>query len=273
MNKFQRILYLFCSLTFLFTMATVLAGCDACASCECQHGCDKFSFDPFSALFSPNRRLQGSGLIVREARDLSEFSIVELSEKGDLFIEIGEENKLIVEAEDNFQEHLVAEIVNGTLNIHKMPEQVTLVTDLPIRYFLTATSLEGLIVKNSGDVVVGEVIADRFSVKISGSGDVHLAGLYAADLEVSLTSSGDLTIDQGVVANQQIALTSSGEYDGRQVISQQSSARLSSSGSASLHVSEQLEADLSSSGNIYYRGQPEIQTRDASSTGRVLKTP
>jgi hypothetical protein len=40
-----------------------------------------------------------------------------LSEEGDLFINVGDQEQLIIEAEDNLQEYLVAEVQNGALDI------------------------------------------------------------------------------------------------------------------------------------------------------------
>jgi hypothetical protein len=48
-----------------------------------------------------DRKINGSGHVVRAERNVSNFSEVILSEKGDLFIEIGNHGQLIVEAEDN----------------------------------------------------------------------------------------------------------------------------------------------------------------------------
>ena len=62
-----------------------------------------------------NRQVYGSGNVTKEGRTLQNFTEVVLSEEGDLFIDIGEQEQLIIEAEDNLQEYLIAEVQNDIL--------------------------------------------------------------------------------------------------------------------------------------------------------------
>lgn len=220
-----------------------------------------------------NQKVYGSGNVVKETRVLQDFTEVVLSEEGDLFIEIGNQNKLVIEAEDNLQEYLIPETGDNVLNIKKLPENITLNTTKPIRYYLTVKELKSLTGKNSGDVNITEVYTDSFSVRITGSGSVHIGKLKAQRLEIELTSSGNLTIDSGEVEEQHVRLSSSGEYNGKNVACKTAYVELTSSGDATLNVLEVLTADLSSSGNVYYLGSPKVVYNDSSSTGRARSLP
>jgi len=220
-----------------------------------------------------NQKVYGSGNVVKETRVLQDFTEVVLSEEGDLFIEIGNQNKLVIEAEDNLQEYLIPETGDNVLNIKKLPENITLNTTKPIRYYLTVKELKSLTGKNSGDVNITEVYTDSFSVRITGSGSVHIGKLYAQHLEIELTSSGNLTIDSGEAEEQLVKLSSSGEYNGKNVACKTAYVELTSSGDATLNVLEVLTADLSSSGNVYYLGSPKVVYNDSSSTGRARSLP
>jgi len=226
-----------------------------------------------TSLLGFNRKVYGSGNVVKETRDLQNFTEVVLSEEGDLFIEVGEQNELVIEAEDNLQEYLVVETVNNVLDIKKLPENVTLNTTKPIRYYLTVKELKSLSVKNSGDVEITEIDTDTFSIRVTGSGSVHIGSLNAHRVEIELTSSGNLIVDSGDAVEQYVRLSSSGEYDGKNVVCQTANVTLTSSGDATLNVLEVLTADLSSSGNVYYVGNPKIKYTDSSSTGRVKPLP
>lgn len=216
-----------------------------------------------------NRKVSGSGNVVKEPRAVQSFSEVVLSEEGDLFIETGGHEELIIEAEDNLQEYLVPETINNVLDIKKLPENVTLNATKPIRYYLTVPELKSLTVKNSGYVDVAGVDTANFSIRITGSGSVHIGRLNADRIEVELTSSGNLAIDEGEAEEQEVRLSSSGDYDARGLECQTASVEVTSSGEATLNVLEVLTADLSSSGNVYYVSNPEIVYKDSSSTGRV----
>jgi len=226
-----------------------------------------------TSLLGFNRKIYGSGNLVKETRPIENITEVVLSEEGDLFIEIGDQDELVIEAEDNLQEYLIADTTNNTLDIKKLPENVTLNTTRPIRYYLTVKELRSLIVKNSGDVEVTEVDTDTFTIRITGSGSVHIGELNARRAEIELTSSGNLTVDSGEVDEQHVRLSSSGGYDGKNVVCQTAEINLTSSGDATLNVLEVLTADLSSSGNVYYVGNPKVVYRASSSTGRAKPLP
>jgi len=220
-----------------------------------------------------NRRVSGSGNLVKETRPIENITDVVLSEEGDLFIEIGGQDELVIEAEDNLQEYLVAETRDNTLEIKTLPENVTLNGTKPIRYYLTVKELRSLTVKNSGDVEVTEVDTDIFTIRITGSGSVHIGDLNTRRAEIELTSSGNLTVDSGEVEQQQVRLSSSGAYDGKNVVCQTAEVKLTSSGDAMLNVLGNLSADLSSSGNVYYIGNPKVVYKASSSSGRAKPLP
>jgi hypothetical protein len=226
-----------------------------------------------TSLLRFNQKVYGSGNVVKDVRVLQDFTEVVLSEEGDLFIEIGDQNELVIEAEDNLQEYLVPETGGNVLDIKKLPENITLNGTKPIRYYLTVKELKSLTGKNSGDINITEVDTDSFSVRITGSGSVHIGKLYAQRLEIELTSSGNLTIDSGEAEEQRVRLSSSGEYNGKNVACKTAYVALTSSGDATLNVLEDLTADLSSSGNVYYLGSPKVVYNDSSSTGRARSLP
>lgn len=220
-----------------------------------------------------NRNVHGSGTVVEETRVLEDFTEVVLSEEGDLFIEVGDQEQLVIQAEDNLQEFLRAEVVDNVLDIKKLPENVNLNATKEIRYHLTVNELNSLTVKNSGNVDISEVNTDNFSVRITGSGSVHIGSLKVHRLEIELTSSGNLVIDRGEAEAQQVRLSSSGSYDGRNVASKIANVILTSSGDATLNVLEVLTVDLSSSGDVYFVGDPDVEYKDSSSTGRAKPLP
>jgi hypothetical protein len=95
-------------------------------------------------------------------------------------------------------------------------------------------------------------------------------GIEANSLDVHISSSGNVEIDEGVVDTQEIRISSSGDYDAESLRSGQATVKLSSGGHARLWVEKSLEATLSSSGSVYYQGDPEVSDSH-SSTGRVRR--
>ncbi len=95
-------------------------------------------------------------------------------------------------------------------------------------------------------------------------------GIEANSLNVRISSSGNVKIGEGVVDMQEIRISSSGDYHGESMRSGQVTVTLSSSGNARLWVEESLDANLSSSGSVYYKGDPEVFDSHSAS-GRVRR--
>lgn len=212
--------------------------------------------------------VRGSGTVASESRPVAGIRGVTLATLGDMTIELGEQESLTIEAEDNLLPYLETEVRGGILTIHNTAGKSLLPTK-PVRYYLTVTSLETLETTSSGNIAAPAMQADRFTAAINSSGDLHLAGITADRLEVEISSSGDLTIDAGQVVHQEVTLSSSGNYEADDVRCQVANVRLSSSGQATVWVTDNLEANLSSSGNVNYYGRPEIN-ETMSSSGKVV---
>ena len=213
--------------------------------------------------------VQGSGDLQQEERSVSGVRSVAVGNQGDLVVEFGEQERLVLEAESNLLEHLEVEQRGDRLVIGTRGN-VRLRNREPIRYYLTVTELEAVETASSGDIEVAAVQAERFEAVVSSSGDIHIGQLIADDLQVVISSSGDIDIDAGRVESQEIRVSSSGDYDASGVQSRRVSARLSSSGNVSISASDELEATLSSSGGLRYRGDPGVRVQESSS-GRVRR--
>ena len=209
----------------------------------------------------------GSGDVERQDRPIDGVRVVVVENQGDLFIAIGEQESLIIEAENNLLELLEAEVRGGTLHLRTRGGLRIRPTE-PIHYYLTVPALESLRVLSAGSIEAPSLRADHFEVRVSSSGNIHIEELVADFLEIKINSSGSLTIDSGRVDEQELTLNSSGKYDARNVESKRATARLSSSGSARIRVSDEVEARLTSSGNLSVIGDPEVHKRESSS-GRV----
>lgn len=229
--------------------------------------------------------VRGSGTMAEEMRSVTGITGVMLGTVGTLHVEVGNEESLRIEAEDNIIPLIETEVRNGTLNIEMRPN-TSVFTTRSIDYYLTVVELTEVSTASSGDIiVVTDVAADRFAAHTSSSGDISIGDLTCDTLDARLSSSGDITIDQlsasaieahlsssgnlnvddGEVERQNVSLSSSGDYNARNLASQEATLRLSSSGSATVWVGQTLDARLSSSGDVLYRGNPSVDYSSSSS--------
>lgn len=213
--------------------------------------------------------VRGSGSVVTEDRDVSNISGVQLANEGALHIMMGDSKSLRIEAEDNLLEYIQTDIRAGKLVIGTR-QGINLRASRPIDYYLTVDELNSIVISSSGDVDVGDLQSESFSVKINSSGDISIGSLDCSSLRVEISSSGDLEILGGQVQQQDITISSSGEYSARDLQSVEAEVSITSSGTATIRVSDHLSGRLSSSGDIRYIGNPEVNVSTTSS-GRTVQ--
>lgn len=233
-------------------------------------------------------RLEGSNYSVTEVRPVSGIDRVRLDNQGDLFIMLGDTESLVVEAEDNLMPYIRTEVRNGELLITN-EGRTWFRNREPIRYTLTVKSLQGIEIGSTGNVHAPDLSADRFTIDISSTGnltmgeleagdvdinvsstgDVMLRSLEAANLDVRISSTGHVSIGEGRVRGQEIRISSTGNFEAMDLYSDVAEVRLSSTGSAFITVNDFLEATLTSTGNVHYRGQARTDIR-SNSVGRAV---
>jgi Putative auto-transporter adhesin, head GIN domain len=183
-----------------------------------------------------------------EARDVSSFDEVELRGVGNLSIEQADSESLTVEAEEDVLPKIRTEVENSRLIIGPEPD-TTINTTKPINYRLTVKDLNALEVSGSGDVEAEGIDTDELAVTISGAGDVEIRG--SAD-------------------SQEVNLSGSGDYKAEDLESKEAKIDVSGSGSATVNVSDELDAEVSGSGSVEYVGDPTTN-QDVSGAGEVRK--
>lgn len=284
----------------MYTRPMLLAGLALCV-------CFAQACDVDLGSFSTQERIAGSGVMSVQAHEVSDIERVALTTIGELTIELGDEESLRIECDDNLQEYITVEMKSGELVIGK-DNNVQLRPKKPIRYFLTAKQLSGIRLSSSGKAKCPSIESDSFTVRISSSGDLvmdgisaktadihisssgdaHIESVKADDIEIHASSSGDAVISslsaqallaeisssgfvefkQGSVDRATIRCSSSGDFKAKRVEFNSVDAHASSSGGMWLHVNETLTADCSSSGHVNYGGEPQV-SKKISSSGKV----
>lgn len=241
--------------------------------------------------------IRGSGNVVTESRSISGVDGVDLGTLGDLVIEIGSQESLTIQAEDNLIEHFETQVRGGTLHIETR-SGVNLRPTEPVRFTLTVRGLERVAVSGSGDIQVPDLEADEFSIDIGGSGDITMGDLAADRMMIDIGGSGDvftealmvsafetniggsgnisvaeltgesvsldvngsgnLRIEGGQVNDQQINVNGSGNYTAGDLASEIAQVRVNGSGNATIWVSGSLDVDINGSGDVRYYGSPSV---------------
>ncbi|MBN1875029.1 MAG: DUF2807 domain-containing protein [Anaerolineae bacterium] len=211
--------------------------------------------------------MRGSGKVETEKRHVHNFDGVVISGIGNLYIEVGKEEGLTIEAEDNLLPYLTTEVHGNTLEIGTQ-RGINLHPKKPVNFYLTVKELDKVEVSGTADVETQDLEAERFSVDISGSSSIKMAKLTADRLKVNISGSGKLDIAGGGVGEQNVTVSGSGEYRAKTLESNEADIHISGSGSAVIWVYERLDVEISGNGSVRYAGNPAIDT-DISGSGSV----
>jgi len=211
--------------------------------------------------------IQGSGNVTSESRNVSDFNEVELQGIGNLTIQQTDSESLTIEAEDNIIPYLTTEVQNNRLTL-SVENGVNLRTTKPINYKLTVKDLSDLKLSGSGTIDVENIKTNNLKIDTSGSGDVS-ANIDTNNLEVVLSGSGDAKME-GKTDSQAVNISGSGSYQAEKLQSKEAKVDINGSGSATLDVSDALDARISGSGSVEYTGDPTV-SKQISGSGELRK--
>ncbi len=243
---------------------------------------------------------RGSGNVVEETRPVSGVTGVDLETIGNVIIQIGDQESLRIEAEDNLMQYFETDVRGGILRIGSTPATINLRPTKPVNFFLTVKDLERVSISGSGDIQVPDLETNEFSVDIGGSGDISMEDLNADRLEIDIGGSGDvntarmkvstfsvningsgditlgeldtdnlslningsgnLRIDDGQVRDQEININGSGNFRAEDLASENVDIKIGGSGDITVWVTESLDVRINGSGNVRYYGRPTVSS-------------
>ncbi|MBU1075187.1 DUF2807 domain-containing protein [Patescibacteria group bacterium] len=211
---------------------------------------------------------RGSGNLISENREISNFNQVQISGTGVLNIVQSGEESLEVEAEDNVMEYIETVVENNTLMLRlKNPWFFwTIWPTRKITYNLTVDDLKHVGISGSGEINSISLEADDFAIQISGSGKADMV-LDVENLDINISGSGEFLLS-GEATDQDIIISGSGDYNAKNLVSKTASIKVSGSGEGVLNASEELDITISGSGEVQYIGSPNL-SQSISGSGKI----
>jgi predicted small secreted protein len=203
--------------------------------------------------------VRGSGKMIEDARQVSNFDKLSLSGIGDLILIQGDQESLRIEGEDNILAQIDTQVKDGTLVISPKDAnwEETLQPTKRVVYHLNMKTVHQLELTGVGSINIGQLKTDQLEILSSGVEGVDIGNLSAKTLEVALRGEGQCNL-AGEIDSQQVELSGTGQYNAAKLQSQKTAIDLSGAGSASVWVEQSLTANLSGTGSLYYYGNPQI---------------
>lgn len=129
--------------------------------------------------------------------------------------------------------------------------------------------IESLTVSDEGTIFAdSSITTSELTLNMSGSGQFDFRKLFVTNLTTNLSGSGTVNV-KGSGTNLNLDMTGSGIFEGFEYVTQNASINNSAEGIAKINATNTLNAIISGSGNILFKGNPTIN-EDITGTGELI---
>lgn len=204
--------------------------------------------------------VRGSGVVITDIRNVSDFDQVSLSGVGTLYVTIGDTESLKIEAEDNLLPYIESRVRSNKLDIGFSRDRwnTAIQPTQPIYYYLTVKDLEGLELSGAGNIEVDELETPHLRVATSGAGNIVINKLTTDQFSAEVSGAGSCRVYAGEVQSQVLFISGAGGYRAGDLKSQTTDIEISGLGGAEVWAESALSVTISGAGNVNFYGQPSI---------------
>jgi hypothetical protein len=210
--------------------------------------------------------LTGSGTLTTEVRALPAFRSVQLNTVGTVNLSSGGTQRVSITVNDNLLQYIILSVVGETLNVDTEPGH--LFNNLNLTVDLTMTDLETLTVNGVGTISsTNSFMVDSVTLGLNGAGSINLT-VEAVQLNSTHTGAGTITLN-GKVDTHTAGIQGAGPLLAFGLISETSTVTIGGAAKAEVYVNQVLNATITGSGSIYFKGWPTINAT-ITGTGSVI---
>lgn len=189
--------------------------------------------------------LKGSGKVVSQTRDVSQFNGINAGGVFLINVKAGQDFKVSVSADDNLLPYISTRVENGILRIET---EKRFSTHNRIKVDISAPKINKIDLSGASKLTLDGVSNDSLAVKASGACKATISGTTG---ELSIEMSGASNLDAGGLESGNVTIDGSGASN------------------AYVKASEKLKADLSGASNVRYSGNPSEVIKDTSGAASV----
>lgn len=226
--------------------------------------------------------------LIKQTRDLGEFTSIQHSGNFDVNISIGDQYLVFLEGTDEESLNMIMTSVSGDVLTIKCEDCKKYLGPNNITVYVQLPEVEDIKVSGSGRLTCDKIQQNEISLKVTGSGDIEINELYVNRLDAEIAGSGSITayqksekiighiygsgnlILEGYVKKAEYTITGSGKVMAENLIHDNCYSKIYGSGDLYLTSRGKLEVEIFGNGNIYYKGNPEIYMNSKGS-GKIYK--
>ena len=223
-------------------------------------------FNNSEPFFGPGE--PGSGKVVTETREVSDFNAVDVDYPALVLIKQGAKESLELEAEDNLLPGLRTQVRNGVLEIFYKTENGKHVNPTEtVRITIVVKDLSEAQMTSAGELSIEKLKTNALDVSLSGAGNLKLDNILVQDLAVTLSGAGSMSAS-GTADDLDLNISGFGDFKGSELHGKTVRVHISGAGSATVWVEDDLTAEISGAGSVNYYGSASV-TKQISGVGGV----
>jgi hypothetical protein len=202
---------------------------------------------------------RGSGQIVTETRNVTDFMAISVEYPADVVIKQGAAESVVITADDNLLPQLSTKMSMGTLVIRNTETDWNrrINPNKPVRIIVTVINLRDVDFPSAGNIRIEKLETESMNLRVSGAGSVTLDQLNTRKLVCLLSGAGGITAS-GVADDLNLDVSGLGSFTGKNLVNNNADVSLSGMGSASVHPKNNLVVSISGVGSVRYYGNPHI---------------
>ncbi len=268
----------------------------------------KYSFLTLFALFFGTTLLLAQH---REVRTVDSFTKISFGFPGKLYLKQGSPQKVELEGDADIIEEIKTDVSGGRLKIGREGKWFDWNSNNEkITVYITVSEIEAVAVSGSGNIIGQSTIkTNNLDLNVSGSGSMTLEFDATGDVDGDVSGSGNLEIkgkcksfDSDVSGSGNIDLSGtvdntasfgisgsgkirangsadfvkadisgSGKVLAADLQTNRCEVRIAGSGDVEINVKNELNANISGSGSVYYKGNPNKVNANSAGSGKVRK--
>ncbi|HEX8356048.1 MAG TPA: head GIN domain-containing protein [Segetibacter sp.] len=225
-----------------------------------------------SVSVSAQTNIKGNGNVIKETREVSNFSRVSLAGNVNVQLSFGNSPTITVEGDENVLPYIETVIENETL-IVRTKNKTGINSKNKLIVYASMTKIEELKVSGSGNITGnGEFTNnEKTSLSVSGSGNITVGIASFNETKIAISGSGNVTLKGESTNNIDATISGSGNIDCSGVSCNNVFAKVSGSGNIRVYANRSIDAKVSGSGNIYYKGAATNINLKSAGSGKIIK--
>ncbi|MCK5846906.1 MAG: DUF2807 domain-containing protein [Bacteroidales bacterium] len=224
-------------------------------------------FTLLSFTFIFQSRINGSGNVIKQTRELSTFNAIDAGNAFDIIITKGDNQSVVIEADDNLMEKIITSVKGNEL---KLSTKGSINNSTKMKVHITMAELIGVDLSGAATLLSeSRFDNDDMEIEQSGASSMELK-LRCKNLDIDISGAANIKLS-GFTNNMEAECSGASNISAFNLEVENAVVDCSGASNAKLFITKSLSGEASGASNITYKGSPtkiDIRTSGASDVDR-----